>query len=454
MAQIPERFSRRWFVLSELKGGGQSETFRVREQNTAQTLGVLKLPKNLDAVGVARFRREVEILTAIQHPAIVRLLDWSIDPSSLGYVSPCGIPLDEFWEGLAPKYGASEKYDAAYRWVRQLAEGLAVLHAKNVVHRDIKPQNIITLVENDALQPVLIDFGLAIRPEDERLSLQDGRAAANKFAAPPAAYYGTEQPTPRWDCLGLAWIFGYLVSAGEPKYARYHWQFHAMVEEDRATQVRALLAACSHPDTAPKDANAFIELLVRLRLDGGKSSEAMAPNFAAAEKGYAEGQARRALELAAERELADTSIELLQGFFDDVRRQLNQKSAANRSLPITLNHYHANAETPRIPIRELMRQAQKNVNACFFSCTCGKVAPRQFNVCAFIDYRVERPDRLPFRLYLSCRDHAGKINEQVWFLAKIDGTFGDDPRSPVSAADIVTMLLGWITSPRHWQQVD
>lgn len=439
-------------MIKALPGGGQSETFEVQEFETKQ-FGVLKLPKNLREVTAARFRREIDILTATQHPSIVQLLDWCGDDGALGYVSPLGTPLDIFWPTHAASRSARERYDCAYSYVRQLAEGLCVLHAKEVVHRDIQPSNIIVLSDGEVPRPVLIDFGLAIRPEDERLTAIDGHPAANQFAAPPAAYYGKEDPSPAWDCLGLGWIFGWLVAAEKPKNFRYHWRFHEMVEEDRSNRVRALIATCSHEKTVPRDAGALLEMMDRFRLGGGPTAPGVTPNFAAAEKAYIEGTARRVIEVADEMERVETCIALLGNELADVRRLLNDGVSANGSFPIRVYDFKQNGVSSDTPIREVMESAQKNVTAQLFACLCGS-PPRAFQVFASVDYRSERPDTLPFRLYVRCHGYHGgplaQLNKHAHFMPRRDGVYCDESGREVDAGDIASLLLGWITSPDHW----
>lgn len=455
--RIPGRFSGRWnFVRAFPRNrGGQSDTFEVEERQSGQH-GVLKIPRNLNTVAVARFRREVEILTSTQHPTIVRLLDWCVDEGGLGYVSPLGIPLDTFWADHAASLGNRERYDTAYRYVRHLAEGLAGLHAQGVVHRDIKPENIIMLSESGVLRPVLIDFGLAIRPGDERLSLIEGRPAANQFAAPPAAYYGKEEQSPAWDCRGLGWIFGWLVAIEAPKGSRFHWKFHPMVDEERRERVRALLAACQNDGMVPADAAAFIRLMEQWRLDGGIVAAGGRSDSTDAERAYIEGQARGVVKRAEDDDVAETCIAVLGGFIAEVRQRLKDGCEDLRHrLPIRLYDGRTDSPSTDAPISEVMGAARKNGKAPSFCCLCGTHADAIFEVAMWVNYRQEPDDRLPFRLNVRCvaGGNVQQINIERWFLARLDGIYCDESGQPVTAADIALLMLGWIVGPEHWRIV-
>ncbi|CAE7730382.1 ATG1B, partial [Symbiodinium necroappetens] len=113
----------------------------------------------------AQLRQEVEVLRKISHPNIVRFRDLKKSAAHFYLVLEycAGGDLSQF---LREKGRVQE--ETARRFLTQIAEGLSVLHQVNVLHRDLKPQNI--LLSDSSMDPVLkiADFGFAraLPPQD------------------------------------------------------------------------------------------------------------------------------------------------------------------------------------------------------------------------------------------------------------------------------------------------
>src|SRR5262245_45432105 len=150
-------FGDRYEVLSLLGSGGMGQVFRVRDGQGAQELA-LKVLRPLDGDDpdrVRRFQREIQILTRIQHPAVLRILDWGTSPTGLYFVTELvdGEDLKLAIRSRGPWPAADAAALAA-----TLADALAAAHAQGVVHRDVKPNNVM-LARDGSVR--LLDFGLA-----------------------------------------------------------------------------------------------------------------------------------------------------------------------------------------------------------------------------------------------------------------------------------------------------
>src|SRR5512143_2632162 len=111
-------------------------------------------PELAQAVGAARFLREIEIAAQLTHPHIVPLYDSGEIDGRLFYVMP-------FLEGESLRQRLDRErqipvYDAI-DIARKVASALEYAHARDVVHRDIKPENVL-LYEGEAM---VADFGIA-----------------------------------------------------------------------------------------------------------------------------------------------------------------------------------------------------------------------------------------------------------------------------------------------------
>jgi serine/threonine-protein kinase len=150
-------FGGRYRIVSLLGSGGMGQVFRVEDQAGGQPLAlkVLRPLDGDDADRVRRFQREIQILTRIRHPAVLRILDWGESPAGLYFVT-------ELVDGedlkLAIRRRGPWPAAEAAALGATLADALAAAHAQGVVHRDVKPNNVMIARDGSVR---LLDFGLA-----------------------------------------------------------------------------------------------------------------------------------------------------------------------------------------------------------------------------------------------------------------------------------------------------
>lgn len=150
-------FGERYRVLSLLGSGGMGQVFRVEDATSGQALA-LKVLRPLDADDtdrVRRFQREIQILTRIRHPAVLHILDWGDSAAGTYFVTE--LVDGEDLKAAIRRRGAWPAPEAAALGAT-LAEALAAAHAQGVVHRDVKPNNVMIARDGSVR---LLDFGLA-----------------------------------------------------------------------------------------------------------------------------------------------------------------------------------------------------------------------------------------------------------------------------------------------------
>ncbi|MCX6537633.1 MAG: protein kinase [Acidobacteria bacterium] len=143
-------------VLEKLGEGGMGEVYRARDTKLGREVALKVLPAALagDPDRLARFRREAQVLAALNHPNIAQLYGFEDTGATHALVMELveGATLaDRIAQGPVP-------VDEALAIARQIAEALEAAHEHGIVHRDLKPANI--KVREDGTVKVL-DFGLA-----------------------------------------------------------------------------------------------------------------------------------------------------------------------------------------------------------------------------------------------------------------------------------------------------
>jgi eukaryotic-like serine/threonine-protein kinase len=142
-------------IEKELGGGGMSRVFLAEETGLERKVVVKVLPPEMAAgVNAERFRREILLAARLQHPHIVPLLTAGAKDDLLYYVMP-------FIQGESLRTRLAREGELPVgqvsRILRDVADALAYAHRQGVVHRDIKPDNVM-LADGHA---VVTDFGVA-----------------------------------------------------------------------------------------------------------------------------------------------------------------------------------------------------------------------------------------------------------------------------------------------------
>ncbi|NEN91801.1 MAG: serine/threonine protein kinase, partial [Okeania sp. SIO3H1] len=183
----PKPWDENWEKLEDIGSGGQGKTLRVKPKNDSSLSGkyVLKiLHKQKDDERRARMHREVTNIGTLENPGIPKLIDSN---------SKCfkeDIPLymvTELIEGSTLEdfvaEGVMNVFDAV-RFTLKLLDIIEYCHQRDIVHRDIKPDNII-IRNNDITTPVLIDFGLSFNKEDDISLTPTEQDIGNRFLVLP-----------------------------------------------------------------------------------------------------------------------------------------------------------------------------------------------------------------------------------------------------------------------------
>ena len=156
----------------------------------------------------SRFVDEARTLSTLEHVGIVKVVDIFDDNNTSYIVMP-------FIEGetLQKKVekGGKLPYDVAVNYIAQLSEAIAYIHSKHILHRDIKPDNVMITPDN---RVVLIDFGSARQFVNDEVQRQT--AILTQGYAPPEQYVATSRKGNYTDIYALGAVLYYAVTGRKP----------------------------------------------------------------------------------------------------------------------------------------------------------------------------------------------------------------------------------------------
>ncbi|MEM7246324.1 MAG: serine/threonine-protein kinase [Acidobacteriota bacterium] len=178
-AEVSERYE----ILEVLGQGAMGRVVKARDRRLERLVAIKRVLKEMAVHPriLERFIREAHALARFSHPGIVGVLDVGDDSDGVYIVM-------EHVEGpsLQALLGDDERFEPtrACDVVCKLLAALVVLHERTVIHRDLKPHNIIMKTTREGVQPVLIDFGLARGAEDGELTAAGDAMGTPHYMAP------------------------------------------------------------------------------------------------------------------------------------------------------------------------------------------------------------------------------------------------------------------------------
>ena len=156
--QPGDLFAVRYRIVGELGRGGMGVVYHATDENLNRdvALKVVALSAQQDPAAAGRFKREAQALAALHHPGVVTVHDYGEADGELFLIMQLVHGVD-----LAQRLSNYRRLSAARTadLAEQVAAALDALHQRGLVHRDVKPSNV--LLEGEQQRPVLCDFGLA-----------------------------------------------------------------------------------------------------------------------------------------------------------------------------------------------------------------------------------------------------------------------------------------------------
>jgi hypothetical protein len=243
--EFPEIHSDRYKILEILGSGAVGTVYKAEDTVLNITVAIKKLNKSASDSEAVRFQREAKLAGSLEHPNVLKVYDFGVTERHEPYL------VLSFAEGqdLAARIKHSEppiELPEALDLFIQITRGLSHAHQKHVVHRDIKPTNIMLLSEPPTAgeRVKIVDFGMAKSGAEEQEVTRSGVGVGTPLYMSPEQARG-EEVDARSDLYALGCVM-YEVLTGKPPFT--------------ADSVLELLTLKVNNQFAPLSQNAHVEV--------------------------------------------------------------------------------------------------------------------------------------------------------------------------------------------------
>ncbi len=224
-------------LLGQIGQGGQATVYKARQPGTGRVVAIKRVRlAGLDDRALARFQREIEVAATLRHPGIVTVHELIDQGRGLVMEWVEGVPLDRWADGVR---GSPDGLRQIVACVKAVCEAVAHAHGAGVIHRDLKPTNILVESAGEAAAgsspgaaqanpapsrsdgvptPKVLDFGLArdLTKQEATFTVQGAFAGTPVYAAPEQIDLGLHAADVRADVYAMGVVLYRALTGHEP----------------------------------------------------------------------------------------------------------------------------------------------------------------------------------------------------------------------------------------------
>ncbi|UUM19698.1 MULTISPECIES: serine/threonine-protein kinase [unclassified Mycoplasma] len=221
------------YQIEKLIGsGGAGSVFLVYLKANPQIKFALKYYKNaMDTSNAIRFKYEADLLKKIKSKAIPKFEEFYQDQAEMFYVME--YIQGETLSNLLAKKGRLDTR-RAINYMKQINEGIGELHAFNIIHRDIKSQNII-VTEHQEIK--IVDLGISLSPDSQRITKTSTIVCSPYYAAPEINHKITKAV----DIYALGIVFFEMLTGQYPFKGKDEYETIKMHKEKNFPNIREFI---------------------------------------------------------------------------------------------------------------------------------------------------------------------------------------------------------------------
>lgn len=204
----------RYEIISLVGQGGMADVYKAKDTilNRIVAIKLLREKLNEDAMTLVRFQREASAASRLSHPNVVDIYDVG-EYQGMHYI------VMEYVRGNTLKQLIKKRealdVDEALHIMTQLTSAVDHAHKHNIIHRDIKPQNV--LMKSDGTVKIT-DFGIAVANDNVQLTLNNAVMGSAHYLAPETAQ--GKDSTPQVDIYSLGIVFYELLTGSVPFHGK------------------------------------------------------------------------------------------------------------------------------------------------------------------------------------------------------------------------------------------
>jgi tRNA A-37 threonylcarbamoyl transferase component Bud32 len=213
---VDQSFANRYRNLTAIGEGGMGKVFQADDTMLQKTVAIKVLTKTLSPEAHIRFQTEAKATARLNHPNIVRILDFGVTDAHEPYMVMDFLDGDNLLKVLGEQ--SPLPLEVGLQIFFQIAAALSHAHGKGIMHRDLKPSNVIVMFEGDdeVLSAKLVDFGIAKLFHEEQSVTSTGAILGSPLYMSPEQACG--QPADaRSDIYSMGCLM-YECLSGEPPF--------------------------------------------------------------------------------------------------------------------------------------------------------------------------------------------------------------------------------------------
>ena len=205
-----KQIANRYQILSLIGQGGMADVYRAKDKILDRIVAIKVLRSKLseDPMVLVRFQREASAASRLSHPNVVDIYDVG-EYEGMHYI------VMEYVRGRTLKQLIQQRgalhYNEAIDIMKQLTSAMSLAHQNKIIHRDIKPQNI--LIKDDGTVKIT-DFGIAVASDSVQLTLNNAVMGSAHYLAPETAQ--GKEPSAQVDIYSLGIVFYELLTGTVP----------------------------------------------------------------------------------------------------------------------------------------------------------------------------------------------------------------------------------------------